>query len=215
MVFHIKLAIRSFVLGDIIIERWIPYGAQAKRKTIVQRAAAGKGYPKPRNIIIIYEPIQVRVIRQFQRLGVTQENPQLYIQRYGQSLLDPQVLVQRARAAGVIEDIVRFHRTFSPTSSIIFFRHHLLILQLVQDSAMRPTASNPLVVILMLWHPHLMHQITVIMNKNVLDYQVLNLLKVLISAMKVFLHRMKVMLELHSTSQAHQDTTVTMRQLVD
>ncbi len=95
------------MLDDIIIERWIPYGAQAKRKTIVQRAAAAKGYPKPRNIIIQYEPIKVRVIRQFQRLGVIQENPQLYVQRYGISLLDAQTLLQQARAAGVIEDIVR------------------------------------------------------------------------------------------------------------
>ncbi len=73
----------------------------------MQRAAAAKGYPKPRNIIIQYEPIQVRIVRQFQRLGVTQENPQVYIQRYGVLLLDAQTLMQQARAAGVIEDIVR------------------------------------------------------------------------------------------------------------
>jgi len=73
----------------------------------VQRAAAATGYPKPRNIIIQYEPIQVRIIRQFQRLGVTQENPQVYNQRYGVLLLDAQTLIQQARAAGVIEDIVR------------------------------------------------------------------------------------------------------------
>ena len=73
----------------------------------MQRAAAAVGYPKPRNIIIQYEPIKVRVVRQFQRLGITQENPQIYIQRYGIALLDAQTLVQQARAAGVIEDIVR------------------------------------------------------------------------------------------------------------
>ncbi|UJR13598.1 hypothetical protein I4U23_000611 [Adineta vaga] len=90
---------------DIIIERWIPYGASAKRKTIVQRAENAKDYPKPRNIIIQYEPVQVRVVRQFQRLGVTQENPQSYVERYGTQLLDAQTLVQQARAAGVVEDI--------------------------------------------------------------------------------------------------------------
>ena len=92
--------------GDIIIERWVPYGAASKRKTIVQRAAAAKGYTNPRNIIIQYEAAQVRVIRQFQRLGVTQENPQSYLQRYGAQLLDAQSLVQQARSAGVVEDIV-------------------------------------------------------------------------------------------------------------
>ncbi|CAF4227589.1 unnamed protein product, partial [Rotaria magnacalcarata] len=90
---------------DIIIERWIPYGAQPKRKTIVQQAEAAKEYAKPRNIIFQYEPVQVRVIRQFQRLGVTPENPQAYVQRYGAVLLDAQTLLQQARTAGVVEDI--------------------------------------------------------------------------------------------------------------
>jgi hypothetical protein len=102
--------ISFFFPGDIIIERWVPYGAQAKRQTIVQRAAAAKEYPKPRNLIIVYDAVQARVIRQFQRLGVTQENPQAYLARYGVSLLESSTLVQQARAAGVVEDIVS-HRS--------------------------------------------------------------------------------------------------------
>ncbi|CAF1012800.1 unnamed protein product [Rotaria sordida] len=90
---------------DIIIERWIPYGPQAQRKTIVQRAQSARSYPPPRNVIIEYEAPKVRVIRQFQRLGITPENPQEYIQRYGASLLDSQTLIQQARVAGVVEDI--------------------------------------------------------------------------------------------------------------
>jgi hypothetical protein len=39
-------------------------------------------------------------------LGVTPENPQAYIARYGAQLLDAQTLLQQARAAGVVEDIV-------------------------------------------------------------------------------------------------------------
>lgn len=84
----------------------MPYTTTAKRKTIVQRAEPPKEYPKPRNIIIQYEPVQVRVVRQFQRLGVTQESPAAYVQRYGTTLLEAQTLVQQARAAGVVEDIV-------------------------------------------------------------------------------------------------------------
>jgi hypothetical protein len=38
-------------------------------------------------------------------LGVTLENPQAYLARYGAQLLDAQTLVQQARAAGVVEDI--------------------------------------------------------------------------------------------------------------
>jgi len=90
---------------DIIIERWVPYGAQAKRQTIVQRAGAAQQYTAPRNVIIQYEPVQVRIVRQFQRLGVSQANPQAYLQQYGASLLDAATLVQQARAAGVVEDI--------------------------------------------------------------------------------------------------------------
>jgi len=90
---------------DIIIERWVPYGAAAKRKTVVQKAEAAKAYAAPRNIIIQYEQVQVRIVRQFQRLGVTQANPQAYVQQYGAQLLDAQTLVQQARAAGVVEDI--------------------------------------------------------------------------------------------------------------
>ncbi|CAM4910293.1 unnamed protein product [Rotaria socialis] len=90
---------------DIIIERWVPYGAQSKRRTIVQRAAAAAQYAAPRNVIIQYEAVQVRVVRQFQRLGVVQANPQAYLQQYGAQLLDASTLVQRARSAGVVEDI--------------------------------------------------------------------------------------------------------------
>ncbi|CAF1085682.1 unnamed protein product [Adineta steineri] len=102
---------------DIIIERWVPYSHTSKRKTIVQRAEAAKDYPKPRNIIIQYEPVQVRVVRQFQRLGVTQESPAAYVQRYGSSLLEAQTLVQQARAAGVVEDISPPKGGPSPTGS--------------------------------------------------------------------------------------------------
>ncbi|CAF1237873.1 unnamed protein product [Didymodactylos carnosus] len=90
---------------DIIIERWIPYGRQAKRRVIVQRAAAARQYARPRNIIIQYEPIQARVVRQFQRLGVQAENPQSYVARYGVTLRDSHTLLQEARQAGVVEDI--------------------------------------------------------------------------------------------------------------
>jgi len=90
---------------DIVIERWVPYGALAQQRTMVQRAGPAVQYARPRNVIIQYEQPQVRIVRQFQRLGVTQENPTLYVQRYGLSLLDAQTLVQQARAAGVVEDI--------------------------------------------------------------------------------------------------------------
>ena len=80
-----------------------------------------KQYAEPRNVIIQYEPVQVRIVRQFQRLGVTQENPQAYVQQYGATLLDAATLVQQARAAGVVEDIVSFIYIFLLNNNLFFF----------------------------------------------------------------------------------------------
>ncbi|CAF1336412.1 unnamed protein product [Didymodactylos carnosus] len=90
---------------DVIIERWLPYGRRARRRVILQRAGPARLYPRPRNIVIQYEPIQAQVVRQFQRLGVQAENPHHYVQRYGSSLRDSFSLLQEARHAGVVEDI--------------------------------------------------------------------------------------------------------------
>ncbi|CAF2115095.1 unnamed protein product [Rotaria magnacalcarata] len=90
---------------DIIIERWIPYGPPVQRRTVIQRAPAPVKYTQPRNYVIVYEPVQARVIRQFRRIGVNKEDPEAYKARYGSTLLDSPTLVRVARNAGVIEDI--------------------------------------------------------------------------------------------------------------
>ncbi|CAF1634871.1 unnamed protein product [Rotaria sp. Silwood1] len=89
---------------DIIIERWIPYGPPPKRRTIVEHASASVVYPEPHNTVIIYDTIEARVVRQFQRLGVIKANPADYVARYGSSLLNSTTLVQQAHNAGVTED---------------------------------------------------------------------------------------------------------------
>ncbi|CAF1475215.1 unnamed protein product [Rotaria sordida] len=90
---------------DIIIERWIPYGPQAERRTIVEPAPPAREYQPPSNTTIIYSAAETRVVRKFNNLGVTQEDPESYRSRYGSSLLDSITLVQHARNAGVVEDI--------------------------------------------------------------------------------------------------------------
>ncbi|CAF1080159.1 unnamed protein product [Rotaria sp. Silwood1] len=90
---------------DIIIERWIPYGPQPERRTIVEHAPPAIEYPSPSNTIIMYSAAETRIVRRYQDLGVAPEDPESYKARYGSSLLDPVTLVQRARNAGVIEDI--------------------------------------------------------------------------------------------------------------
>ncbi|CAF4011586.1 unnamed protein product [Rotaria magnacalcarata] len=91
---------------DIIIERWIPYESiTQKRQVIVQRAEPPKPYPPSRNVIITYDPVSVKVVRQVERQGVTRENPQSYLTRFGSSLLDPKDLIAQARELGITEDI--------------------------------------------------------------------------------------------------------------
>ncbi len=67
-------------------------------------------------------------------MGVTQENPQAYLQQYGAQLLDAATLVQQARAAGVVEDIVRNIILMLNLTTIFFsiylFSHHQLVLLL-------------------------------------------------------------------------------------
>ncbi|CAF3109059.1 unnamed protein product [Rotaria sp. Silwood2] len=89
---------------DIIIERWIPYEPQPERRTIVEHAPPAIQYPQPSNTIIIHSVAETRILRKYQQLGVTQEDPQAYRARYGSSLLDPETLVRQARKVGVIED---------------------------------------------------------------------------------------------------------------
>ncbi len=81
---------------SVIIEHWIPHGTQAKCRTIIQRASAAKEYARLRNITIVYNSVERRVAQQFQRLGVTQENPQAYLSLYGVSLLNAATFVQQA-----------------------------------------------------------------------------------------------------------------------
>ncbi|CAF4363743.1 unnamed protein product, partial [Rotaria magnacalcarata] len=90
---------------DIIIERWLPYGPESARRTIVQRAYCDVAYPQPYYHIIVYDGAQTRIVRRFENLGVVQENPNAYIARYGSSLIDSSTLVQKARDAGVVEDL--------------------------------------------------------------------------------------------------------------
>ena len=108
-----------YYVGDILIERWIPYGPQPERRTIVRPAPRAITYPEPRNQIFVYEPVDARIVRQFKKLGVTKANPDDYEAEFGTSLLDPATLVQKARDAGVYEDIVSFiSKKFSHTNTI-------------------------------------------------------------------------------------------------
>lgn len=101
-----------YLLGDIIIERWLPYGPECERRTIVRRATC-QTYARPTCKIFVYDGAEKRISRKFENLGTVQENPEAYIARYGSTLLDSATLVQRAREAGVVEDIVNCFKRYS------------------------------------------------------------------------------------------------------
>ncbi|CAF1160538.1 unnamed protein product [Rotaria sordida] len=90
---------------DVIIERWIPYENIQKRKVIVQRAEEPKPYPPPKNIIIVYEPVQTRIIRNVERLGIKPEDPHNYLTTYRDSLLQTEQLLERIKQLGITEDL--------------------------------------------------------------------------------------------------------------
>jgi hypothetical protein len=97
-----------YCTGDIILERWLPYKPRSPSRTVRISAAPGPLPSPPRNKIIQYQPLEARVVRQFQCFGVIQADPQAYIREHGRSLLDSHTLLHEARAHGVVEDIVSF-----------------------------------------------------------------------------------------------------------
>jgi len=57
-------------------------------------------------IYLRYEPVQSRVVRQIERLGVTPADPRSYVSIYGNSLLDTEQLLAQIRELGITEDLV-------------------------------------------------------------------------------------------------------------
>jgi hypothetical protein len=88
----------------------LPYDPPPKRRTEVQPAPPPKPYPLPTHTIITHAKAPVRIVRKIEKEGITQQDPEAYIRLHGSSLLDPATVLERARQAGVIEDIVIFFK---------------------------------------------------------------------------------------------------------
>ena len=54
-----------------------------------------------------YEPVHAKIERHFQKHNIVREDPQAYISRFGEQLCESSAVVQQARAAGVLEDLVK------------------------------------------------------------------------------------------------------------
>ncbi len=54
-----------------------------------------------------YEPVYAKIERHFQKQNVIREDPQAYSNRFGDQLCEITEVIQQARAAGVLEDLVK------------------------------------------------------------------------------------------------------------
>jgi len=106
--YYLQLSFQFFFcsfLADVSIERWLPYGPRPERETITYPAPPAITYSEPFFKIIEYDVTDASIRHRFEKL-FRQENPEDYRTLYGSSLLDAATLIQRAREAGVYEDLV-------------------------------------------------------------------------------------------------------------
>jgi hypothetical protein len=71
---------------SVLIERWLPYNDNIKRRVVFQKAPADPVVIKPRNVIVQWEAPHVSVKKENKFLGIVRANPAEYVQRYGSSL---------------------------------------------------------------------------------------------------------------------------------
>jgi hypothetical protein len=74
---------------SVIIERWLPY-PQVKRRVIlnhVNQNGTGLKVKPPKNVIIQWEPPEVKVTTKYTYLGVIKADPRKYQEMYGPSLV--------------------------------------------------------------------------------------------------------------------------------
>lgn len=113
-------------LGDIIIERWLPYGPLPEREIIRRPITCYGDVAKPTCTIIKYDNPQPRISQKFVVVEVYNADPKDYAVRYSGSLLSPSELVLEARHVGIREDIVKcFQRYYKDVT--VFFLYSRLI----------------------------------------------------------------------------------------
>ena len=72
---------------SIIIERWLPYQENLKRKVIFQKIASDPIVIKPKNVIVQWEEPEVIIKQEIKYLGVIRADPVNYVKLYGDSLI--------------------------------------------------------------------------------------------------------------------------------
>lgn len=71
-----------------------------------------------------YDKPEAHVIRHFERLGTTIEDPESYQRRFGDVLLEPEQLLAQVKQLGIDEDLVKCYRMIKINFLINFIFVH-------------------------------------------------------------------------------------------
>jgi hypothetical protein len=72
----------------IIVEKWLPYEKQKlKRRVVYQRSGPdSERFPTPENLLVQWQPPDVKLNKQFNYLGVFETDPNEYKKKYSSEL---------------------------------------------------------------------------------------------------------------------------------
>ncbi|CAF1250101.1 unnamed protein product [Rotaria sordida] len=113
---------------DIIIERWLPYEIVNQKRKVINAFSFIF-------VLYSYEPVHAKIERHFQKQSVIREDPQAYTNRFGEQLVEPAVVIEQARAAGVLEDL-------DPPVSFLTSTTHSVAIGTDYETTIKTTAEH-------------------------------------------------------------------------
>jgi hypothetical protein len=91
----------------VIIEKWLPYKTQPERPILYERAEQFESNRSTqRNVILQYEPANVRVEQEIQNVGCYRVDPELYRAQFGSQLRRTDSIRQVLQDIGCNPDII-------------------------------------------------------------------------------------------------------------
>ena len=90
----------------IIIERWLPYKRQQRRVIYSKFEGPDPEYKKEKNIIIQWDPPEIKLEKEFKELGVLKMDPLEYIEKYGSSLKSPSEFPDEIKEFKIESDMI-------------------------------------------------------------------------------------------------------------
>jgi len=104
----------------VIIEKWLPYKTPPERPILYERAEQFESNRSTqRNVILQYEPANVRVEQEIQNVGCYRVDPELYRAQFGSQLRRTDSIRQVLQDIGCNPDIITstYHSSISNNNS--------------------------------------------------------------------------------------------------